>query len=184
MKSLQKILLLSLPEWVVPESTHYWRWRTVQLKVKERQVIRMVSLYSPSWHTTLFQHSYNVIWTLWTLYERWNHVVCRLGWLPFLVSLPFRQNTDAPISRIFQRWKYLVFLLRKMRVSHKNTTLTRKCILPELEYNFQESLASKFSPSLDRYPSCYISPSVIKFPILPLLGIFGRWGFELCKKCF
>ena len=38
-----------------------------------------VSFYSPSWHRTLFQHSYNVICTLWTLDGRYFDVVCRLG---------------------------------------------------------------------------------------------------------
>ena len=40
--------------------------------------------HRPSWHTTLFQRSDNVIWTLWTLDGRWKNVVCH--YIEMLVS--------------------------------------------------------------------------------------------------
>ena len=40
---------------------------------------RFTPLQFPSTHTTLFRHPYDVVLTLWTLYRRWNDVVCLRG---------------------------------------------------------------------------------------------------------
>ena len=42
-------------------------------------VTKSIDFY-PSRHTTLFERSSNIFWTLWTLDRRWNNVVCQLGY--------------------------------------------------------------------------------------------------------
>ena len=48
--------------------------------LSNRSLIQMVH-YFPSRHKMLFQRSYDVIWTLWTLDERCKNFVCQLGLL-------------------------------------------------------------------------------------------------------